>query len=89
MYQTMVYTMNDKITKDILIPLAWCVERTLHVSVEAELTRLLMDGGLSRSLVQGAALPRLSTRGIQVTSNNPTQLGQKIAQSVYGDIGHE
>jgi hypothetical protein len=60
----------------------------LQASVETELTRLLTDGGLSPSLAQGTALPRLSTSGIQLPGNNPTQLGQHIAQSVYGGIGH-
>ena len=61
----------------------------LQASVEAELTRLLTDGGLASGLAQGTALPRLSTSCIQVTGNNPAQLGQQIAQSVYGGIGHE
>jgi hypothetical protein len=61
----------------------------LQASVETELTRLLTDRGISPSLAQGVALPRLSTNGMQLTGNNPTQLGQQIAQSVYGDIGHE
>ena len=62
----------------------------LQASVETELTRLLTVGGLSPSLAQGTALPRISAGGIQLTAgNNPTQLGQQIAQSVYGGIGHE
>ena len=61
----------------------------LQASVETELTRLLNNGGLAPSLVEGIALPRISTSGIQLTSNNPTQIGQQIAQSVYGGIGHE
>ena len=61
----------------------------LQASVETELTRLLTDGGLSPSLAQGTALPRISASGIQLTGNNPTQLGQQIAQSVYGGVGHE
>ena len=61
----------------------------LQASMETELTRLLTDGGLSPSLAQGTALPRISTDGIQLTSNNPTQIGQQIAHSVYGGIGHE
>ena len=59
----------------------------LQASVETELTRLLTDRGLSSSLAQGIALPRLSTSGMQLTSNNPTRIGQQIAQSVYGGIG--
>lgn len=61
----------------------------LQASVTAELTRLLTEGELSPSLAQGTAVPRISTDGIQATSNNPTQLGHQIAQSVYGGIGHE
>ncbi|WP_297324640.1 hypothetical protein [Nitrosomonas sp.] len=61
----------------------------LQASVEAELTRLLTDGGLAPSLTHGIALPRLSASSMQLTGNNPAQLGQQIAQSVYGGIGHE
>jgi hypothetical protein len=61
----------------------------LQAAVATELTRLLTDGGLAPSLAQGTALPRLSTDGIQLTDNHPTKLGQQIAQSVYGGIGHE
>jgi hypothetical protein len=61
----------------------------LQASVEAELTRLLADRGLAPGFAQGVALPKLSTNGMQLTGNNPTQLGQQIAQSVYGGIGHE
>ena len=61
----------------------------LQASVTTELTRLLCEGGLAPNLVEGTTLARLSTRGIQLTGNNPTQLGRQIAQSVYGGIGHE
>jgi hypothetical protein len=61
----------------------------LQASITTELTRLLSNGGLSASLVEGVALARLSTSGMQFTGSNPTQLGQQIAKSVYGGIGHE
>jgi hypothetical protein len=61
----------------------------LQASVTTELTRLLNNDGLAPSLVEGVVLPRLSTNDIRLTSNNPTQLGQQIAQSMYRDIGHE
>lgn len=61
----------------------------LQASVETELTRLLTDRGLAANLAQSVALPRLSTNGMRLMGNNPTQLGQQIAQSVYGGIGHE
>ena len=43
----------------------------LQASLTTELTRLLSNGGLAASLVEGIALPRLSTSGIQLTSSNP------------------
>ena len=61
----------------------------LRASVTTELTRLLTDGGLASGLAQGTALPRLSTGDIQLTGNNPAQLGRQIARAVYGGIGHE
>ena len=61
----------------------------LQASITTELTRLLNNGGLVGNLVEGDALPRQSTNSIQLTGNNPTQLGQQIAQSVYGGIGNE
>ena len=62
----------------------------LQAAVERELSRLLTEGGLSPSLAQGVAVPRLSASDMQLTSvNSPTELGQQIAQSVYGGIGHE
>jgi len=61
----------------------------LRASVEAELPRLLTDGGLAPGLAQGVALPRLSAGAMQLTGSNPAQLGRQIAQSVYVGIGHE
>ena len=61
----------------------------LQTSVESELTRMLMNGGLSPALVQTTNLPRLSTSDIQLAGNNAKQIGQQTAQSIYGRIGHE
>jgi len=61
----------------------------LQASITAELTQLLSNGGLASHLTEGGALARLSTDSIHITGNNPTQLGQQVAQSVYGGIGHE
>ena len=58
----------------------------LQASITTELTQLLNNAGLAGMLVEGGALPRLSTNNIQLTSNKPMELGQKIAQSVYGGI---
>lgn len=62
----------------------------LQSSVETELTRLFTNGGLSPSLAGGIALPHIATNSISSTGNNdPVQLGQHIAQSLYGGIGSE
>ncbi|MDC8448248.1 MAG: hypothetical protein LV473_07810 [Nitrospira sp.] len=62
----------------------------LQAAVETELSRLLTEGGLSPSLARGVAVPRLSARDIPMASaSSPTELGHRIAQSVYGGIGHE
>ena len=62
----------------------------LQASVETELTRLFTTGGLSPSLAGGIALPSVAANSIPLTGNNdPVQLGQHIAQSVYGGIGRE
>ena len=61
----------------------------LQASVTSELTQMLNNGGLARNLSEGVALPRMSTSSIQLTDNKPMELGQQIAQSVYGGIGHE
>lgn len=62
----------------------------LQTSIAAELTRILAEGGLSSDLAQGTNLSRLSGSSIQINeSGKPAQLGQQIAQSIYGGIGHE
>lgn len=56
-------------------------------SVEAELTRLLANGGLSPTLKAGAALGHMRADPIHLGGgNNPTDLGQQIGQSVYEGI---
>ena len=61
----------------------------LQASVETELALLFAEGSLSPSFMQGAAMPKINVNAIQIRGNDPTQLGQQIAQSVYGGISHE
>ncbi|SFE85658.1 hypothetical protein [Nitrosomonas sp. Nm166] len=61
----------------------------LHSIVTTELTRLLTEGDISPNLAKGVAMPRISADSIQVAGNDPVQLGQQIAQSVYEGISHE
>lgn len=60
----------------------------LRASIESELVRLLGERGLHPGLSGGMAVPTLVAT--QVHLGLPAQqLGQQIAASVYGGIGHE
>lgn len=62
----------------------------LRAAIEAELTRLLTENGLSSGLQTGGRLTRLPANAIQLsTGESPPQLGQQIARTVYGSIGNE
>lgn len=59
----------------------------LQTAVEAELTRLLNARGVAPGLVQGALLSQVSAAPIEIGPGaDPVQLGQQIAQSVFGGI---
>jgi hypothetical protein len=60
--------------------------RQLQAAVEAELSRLLAANGLPACLQNGGAIPKLPAT-LNVTQNpNPSQMGQEIAQSIYGEL---
>jgi hypothetical protein len=60
----------------------------VQAAVEAELTRLLTEGGLAASMLRGGAMPSINAAPLQLTgANNPIHLGQQIARSIYGGIG--
>ncbi|HEY0063203.1 MAG TPA: hypothetical protein VGC21_13865 [Telluria sp.] len=59
----------------------------LQASVEAELARLLTEGGVAPGLARGALLGHVDAASIEVAAGaDPVQLGRQIAQSVYGGI---
>jgi hypothetical protein len=60
----------------------------LQAALEAELGRLLAMGGLGAALAPGTTVASLPAGGLQLSADDsPTQLGRKIAQSVYRGIG--
>lgn len=61
----------------------------LQASVTNELTQLFNRGGLAPNLIAGASLSGVVTNSIQCSDGTPRELGQQIAQSVYGGIGRE
>lgn len=61
---------------------------SVQAAVEAELTRLLGEQGLSARLQAGGALPSLQSNPVQLTpGSTPAQMGAQIARSVYSGIG--
>jgi hypothetical protein len=57
--------------------------------VEAELARLLTANGLGEQFQSGGAVPSVRAAGIQLESGSSSiELGQQIAQSVYGGLGN-
>ena len=70
------------------ISLSHAQRPVLQAAVEAELGRLLTEGGVGAEWQQGGAVPSVSAPAIQLSpEGNPTQWGHQIAQSVYRGIG--
>jgi hypothetical protein len=61
----------------------------IGAAVETELARLLATGGLDSSLQSSGAWPSVPVRAVQLAASKPAQLGQQIAQVIYGGIGQE
>jgi hypothetical protein len=71
------------------LPISHAQGPLIGAAVETELARLLATGGLEMGLQSGGAWPSMPVSVVQLTASKPTQLGQQIAQAVYGGIGHE
>jgi hypothetical protein len=64
-------------------------QRQFRAVVESELTRLLVERGMSSDLQTAGALRSVPAQPIHVVDRSPAALGQQVAQSIYGGIGHE
>ncbi len=69
------------------LPIERSESAVVQAAVEAELTRLLSENGIAAQFQSGGAVPQVRAPGLQLTSNSSAQIGQQIAQSVYGGIG--
>jgi hypothetical protein len=59
----------------------------LQAAVEAELGRLIAEGGVG-ALAAGGAVPSVKAGGFEMSGDgNPGELGRQIAGAVYGGIG--
>jgi hypothetical protein len=60
----------------------------IKAAVEAELGRLLREGGMSTDLNSGGAFPSVHVGSITMgKEGNPSLVGQQIANAVYDGIG--
>jgi hypothetical protein len=60
----------------------------LQEALEAELRRLLTEGGIGAGLAAGGMVPSVKTNAFEMSGEgSPVRLGQQIARSVYGGIG--
>ena len=58
----------------------------VQAAVEAELSRLVTERGLSPALLAGGAYPTLPAAA-GTSSASPAALGRQIAHAVYGGLG--
>ena len=61
--------------------------RQLQAALQAELTRLLAQGGLAPALVGGTRLASLTLAPATVQTAMGESTGRQIAAAVYGGIG--
>jgi hypothetical protein len=60
----------------------------LQAALEAELGRLLAEGGVNPDLRGGIAVPAVRAAGFELSGDRGAAgLGEQIARSVYGGIG--
>lgn len=60
----------------------------VQAALEAKLTQLFNSGELARGLRSSSMLPSLRAVSIELTeSENPMEIGQKIAQAVHRSLG--
>jgi hypothetical protein len=83
---TRIRVMIDRLVLDGL-PLERAQGPAVKAAVEAELSRLLAEGGIDRGLALGGAVPSVSADSIKLAGGGPAQVGMQIARSVYGGIG--
>ena len=70
------------------VPLPLSQRPQVQAAVEAELGRLMTEGGLASHLQAGGTVPQIRAGVIQLSSGaNPQQLGRQIAHAVYQGIG--
>lgn len=63
-------------------------QSVVQTSLEGKLVQLFAAGGVSDRLAGGAAISAIAAAGIHLhESASPSNLGEQLAQSIYGGIG--
>lgn len=62
----------------------------LQAALEAELGRLLAEGGLGNAFQTGGAVPRLAGGTVEHGADRtPANLGESVARAVYAGLGDQ
>ncbi len=59
----------------------------VQAAVEAELSRLMSEGGLAPELSSGGAVPSVRADVAKSVGGSPAQIGRKVARAIYEGIG--
>lgn len=71
-----------------IVPLSQYQRRVLQAAFEAELTQLMMNGGLSFDLQTSGIRKQLPAGVLALNADEPVEmLGKKLAQAIYRGIG--
>ena len=71
------------------LPVSVSERPLLQAAIEAELTRLLRNGGLADEFRAGSALTQVPAGAVRVgTESSPTELGTDIAHAVHRGLSH-
>jgi hypothetical protein len=69
------------------LPITGSQGELVQAAAEAELARLLTDGGLAPTWRTGGAVPGIRVNPLQLTvESDPVQIGQHIAQTIAGGL---
>ena len=58
----------------------------VQAAVQAELSRLLAEGGLGQELAAGGAVPSVPAESIRLNGGGAGEVGRQIAGSIYGGM---
>ncbi|MDJ0900750.1 MAG: hypothetical protein QNJ55_18255 [Xenococcus sp. MO_188.B8] len=84
----MKFNINFQIDEIILegVSLSRSQRNRLQEALEAELSNLVSVNGLPPQFQQGGTITKLPVIPNLTKEMNPTQMGQEIARSIYGEL---